>query len=183
MARQRERIIWSPVWSDEYKNWSSFFNRKNKWRCNRILDEDDLLQEAYLVFHNIKASYPRVVEPKLFMGLFKRAMINKMHDRSCSVRRRKDTVEAPVSLDVYEFFAGRIGETTNSGYLAAILNEAPEELKLVLAMLAKGDFASMPPKRRGRFEERKNLSMRICETLGLPSDYDPLAELKRLLTA
>ena len=179
-CRKRERIVWSPVWGKEYEKWATSFLWKNKWRCDPVNDMDDLLQEAYLTFAHVADTYPRVIEPKHFMALFKRAMTNKMHDKSCRYNRRRGTVEAPISTDVYEVFAGRIGEVTNGGYLAALLNEAPEELKLVLAMLADGRLDEA--KQRHKLEPRENLSMRACRLLGLNPDLDPILEIKRLLT-
>lgn len=175
---KRERIVWSPKWS-EYEGWAAGFLRGNKWRCERINDFDDLMQEAWITFNRVAVAYPRVIEPKHFMTLYKRAMINKMNDRSCRVKRRRDTVEAPISVDVYEVFAGRIGEVTNSGYATALLNEAPEELKLVMAMLANGKLDEKP-KPRHQLEPRENLSMRVCRLLGLTGD--PILEIKKLLT-
>ena len=176
---KRERIVWSPVWGKEYEGWAISYLRAHKWRCDPMYDTDDLVQEAWLVFRHLADTYPRIIDPKHFMALFKRAVINKINDKSCRYSRRKGTVEAPISTDVYEVFAGRIGEGTNGGYLAALLNEAPEELKLVLAMAAKGEL-DIAPKRRHKMEPRENLSMRACRLLGLTGD--PIREIKRLLT-
>ena len=178
MTRKREQIIWSPVWSNEFEKWAASFLRKNKWRCDPVNDFDDLMQEAFLTFAHLADTYPRVVEPKHFMALFKRAMTNKMHDRSCRYDRRRDTVEAPISTDVYEVFSGRIGEVTNGGYLAALLNEAPEELQLVLAMLADGRLDDEEP--RHTTEPVETLSEKACRMLGITGD--PIMEIKRLLT-
>lgn len=136
-ARPRERVVWSPVWNKDYECWSAKFIKENMWRCDHRLSFQDLMQEAWLIFNHIAQSYPRVIEEKLFMALFKRASINKMHDRSCHKNRRKDS-EVRTSKDVSEFFVGRIGEVTNAGYLAAILAEAPEELKLAIKLFAEG---------------------------------------------
>lgn len=177
--RERERIVWKPVWGKEHSNWASSFNHENKWRCDSMLGHDDLMQESWIIFDKLTFTYPRVIEPKHFFALFKRSMVNKMHDRSCA-KRRKDAVQAVLPADVADFFIGRIGETSNAGYLGALLNEAPEELRLVLEHLAKNGCRDN--KRRSRFEPRENLSMKLCRSLGLPLDVDPLADLKRLLT-
>ena len=129
------------------------------------------------MFRHLAETYPRIIDPKHFMALFKRAVINKINDKSCRYSRRKGTVEAPISTDVYEIFAGRIGEVTNGGYLAALLNEAPEELKLVMAMAARGELDEEP--KRGK-APGENLSMRACRLLGITGD--PIMEIKRLLT-
>lgn len=178
MARQRERIVWSPVWDGECEKWVRGFIRKNLWRCDPLNDIEDHVQEAWFVFQHVAATYPRITDPSHFMALFRRAMINKIHDKSCHFNRRKNTVEAPISVDVYEVFAGRIGEVTNSGYVAALYNEAPEELKLIMNMLAEGKF-DQPA---GRTESMDSLSARIKSALGLDKAADPIAEIRQLLT-
>ena len=180
MARQRERIVWSPVWTDEYTKWSRSFVKSNRWRCDPMYDTDDLVQEAYFVFDYVAATYPRIIDPGHFMALFKRAMINKMHDRSCRYNRRKGTVEAPISVDIYETFSGRIGEVTNSGYVAALYAEAPEELKLVMNILAEGSF-DPPTKKNRETPVSQTITTRLCRALGVPEGTDPIAEIRQLL--
>jgi hypothetical protein len=181
MARQRERIVWTPVWTEEYTKWTRGFVRSNRWRCDPLYDKDDLEQEAFFVFAHVAATYPRIIDPGHFLALFKRAMINKMHDRSCRYNRRKGTVEAPISVDIYETFSGRIGEVTNSGYVAALYSEAPEELKLVMNILAEGSF-DPPAKNRREAEQSPTISARLCRALGVPAGSDPIAEIRQLLT-
>jgi len=177
---ERVRIVWRPQWGNEYEKWAAKFVRKNLWRCDCVHDFEDMMQEAYLTFVRIADTYPRVIDPKNFMALFKMAMTNKMHDRSL-YKKRRNAAEVVLSMDVSEFFTGRIGEMTNAGYLAALINEAPEELKLALATLAKG----LPEKKKskpGSLKPRKNLSMQVAEALNLGPKADPLTQLKKLLT-
>lgn len=184
--RMRERIVWSPVWGKQYEGWAANFIRKNIWRCDNINSFQDLMQDAYLVFARVAMTYPRVVEPKNFMALFKMAMANKMHDRSL-YKKRKSAAEVCLSSDVSEFFTGRIGEMTNAGYLGALLNEAPEELRLALNLLAEGvprenfNVAKKSPGKR-TLHTKENLSMVLARILGLGPDADPLTDLKKLLT-
>jgi hypothetical protein len=178
--RVREAITWTPVWGKEFEGYAANFYRQHKWRCDHINEMCDLIQDAYLIFHKIKITYPRVIEPKHFMALYKRALANNMHDKS-AYKGRKDVAEVYLSSDVTEFFAGRIGEVTNPGYLAALIDEMPEELKLALNMLAKG----LPPepvvKRRG-LQPREGLSMQLRRLLRMPINSDPLAIIRRFLT-
>jgi len=181
--RVREKLSFVPTWGKEYEKWSAGFIKEHKWRVDRMYDHADLMQEAWLVFNYVENAYPRCNDPGHFMALFKRAMINKMHDRSCRVKRRKETAEDPVSCDIYEVLSGRIGETTNGGYLAALLNEAPEELKLIIAKLAQADFDETPNK--GKLKPRENLSMQVRKLLNKNGVYngfshDPIKELKQL---
>ena len=179
--RERETISWLPVWGKEHEKWSRGFVRAHKWRVDRLHTEDDLVQEAWITFNYVANAYPRCICPDHFMAMFKRAMVNKMHDRSCRHNRRRDTVEAPISTDVYEVFAGRIGEISNSGYINILLNEAPEELKLVMALLAEGKLDARSVSKEGR----ENFSIKARKFLNKKGvfnafAYDPIAEIKQL---
>ena len=180
--RVRERIIWSPVWGKEYEGYAANFYRANSWRCDHINELKDLMQDAYIIFARVKSSYPRVIEPKNFMALYKRALANNTHDKA-SYKRRKDAAEVYLSSDVSDFFAGRIGETTNGGYLSALIDEWPEELKLVLHKLAQGlPTEKVEPRKRG-LQPRESLTMQLRRLCRLPINSDPLAIIKRLLSS
>lgn len=176
--RKRETFVFTPIWGPEYEKWAKGFIRNHKWRVDRLLDEDDLMQEAWITFNYVANTYPRCNCSKHFMALFKRAMINKMNDRSCRVKRRRETPEGAISCDITEVLSGRIGEITNGGYLAALLNEQPEELKIVLKMLADGKLDA--PEREKGLQPRENFSMRAKRLLGIKGD--PVRELRQLLT-
>ena len=181
--RVRERLSFQPEWDEEYQKWTSGFVGAHKWRVDPLHTVDDLKQEAWFTFNYVEHAYPRCMCPKHFMALFKRAMVNKMHDRSCRYDRRRDSVEAPVSTDIYEVFAGRIGEVTNTGYLAAVLNEAPEELKLVMKLLAEGQIEADPKTKE--LKPRKNLSQKARDFLNKRGVFnafahDPVNEIKQL---
>lgn len=178
--RVREHIVWTPVWGNEFEGYAANFYRANSWRCDPIHELRDLMQDAFLIFEKIRITYPRVIEPKHFMALFKRALANNTHDRA-AYKRRKDAAEVHLSSDVSDFFVGRIGEVTNQGYLAAMINELPDEMKLVLTTLANG----MPreTQRQGRrLQPRESLTMQLRRMLRLPMNSDPLMILKRMLT-
>lgn len=136
-TKTREHIVWTPAWKREFEGYAVNYVRANQWRCDPLNQINDLLQDAYLVFHKIKTYYPRVIDPQHFMALYMRALTNTFNDKA-SRRQRRQGVEVHLSLDVSEFFVGRIGETTNPGYLCALVNEMPEELQLVLHQAAMG---------------------------------------------
>lgn len=178
--RERERIVWRPVWDEKFQGWAKKFLYANLWRIDSIHDIDDLMQDAYITFVRIADTYPRVIEPRNFMALYKMALANKIHDRSL-YRKRRMAAEVVLSSDVSEFFTGRIGEMTNAGYVMALLNEAPEEVRMALNLLAKGLPEEGKPKRRS-LQPKENLSMRLARYLGLGPDADPLTTLRKLLT-
>jgi hypothetical protein len=179
MQRKREQAGWRPVWDSGVKGWASKFIQKNKWRCDGVHDYDDLMQDAYLTFMKVVAAYPRVVEPKHFMALYKTAMTHEMTDRS-RYKRRKDEVTIDVEVD--EYALNLIGDLPNQGYLNALLSELPPELKQMLSaftddeVLAKLQAEKRTPRRPYRVKE--NLNRQIKRLVGIDNNTDLLKQLR-----
>ena len=133
--RVRATLTWSPCWEGPTKQWALGFVKKNLWRCDRIHELDDLVQDAYLTFLKICKKYPRVIRQAHFMTLYRTAMSNEMHDRARYVRRKRELHE-DTSVDAADL-PGRIGEVSNDGYIAVLLEQAPEPLREALICLAQ----------------------------------------------
>lgn len=176
MRRVRTKVAWEPVWEGSVKGWAIKFNRRNRWRLDSINGDADLLQEAFIVFLKICRKYPRVMDPAHFMALYKRAMENQMHDRSKHTSKYRN-FNIPLDCDALSICGARIGELTNGGYARALVEQAPEELKLALALIA-----NHPEKLRIKNRKRKeNLNMQLRRLLGIEG-YDFMGGLKELLT-
>ncbi len=176
--RQRPRLAYTPTWQGAVENWTHKFIRQNKWRCDRINGEEDLLQEAYLTFIKISEKYPNVVEPANFMSLYKRAVWNQMHDRARYLQRKR-VLHAETSEDVSDLFEGRIGEVTNHGHLNLLLAEAPPELRQALLVIVNNP-ETLRDERRSK--HRENLNMRLRRILGLDTAFDFASAIKALLS-
>ena len=172
--RARSVVVWEPCWEGTVRQWSAKFIRTNQWRCDKIYEFDDLMQEAYLIFLRISEKYPRIIAPNHFMGLYKVALSNWFNDRASYMKRHGQAVD--VGVDPMELCLGQTGELRHAGYLNILLEEAPQELRLALALLAENPEAL-------RTEElhtgqRENLNMKLRRILGLSAAFD----LKALLT-
>ncbi len=180
MAQKRERahLEWSPKWEGVVSGWTANFIRRNHWRCDALHEFDDLMQDAFLVFLKICDKYPRVIEERHFVALYKRAITNQFHDRALYMKRKR-VLHQDTAQDVSELYTGRIGELTNGGYAAALLNEAPEELKLALEVFIKNPEALRTP---AKAKERQNLNSKLRKALGLGEGYDFVGELKALFS-
>ncbi len=174
-ALPRPRLKWCPQWEGPIRAWAIKFINKNKWRCDSINDFDDLLQDAYLIFIKISDTYPRVIEQPHFMSLFKRAMHNQMHDRA-RYMQLKHVLHQETASDVSEFYDE--GEETHYGYVSALLEEAPEELREALELLVKN-----PEKLRETDLSlpRENLNGKLRRILGFGSKFDFVGMLRGLL--
>jgi hypothetical protein len=177
--RMRERIVFTPTWSIEFERYAVRYCQKQRWRCDPIHDISDLVQDAYLLFVKLRDYYPRVVDPPHFMALFKAALRNSLHDKALD-RKSRDDVEDYLSTDVSENCVGRIGNMSNAGYVAALIAEMPEELRLALNLLAQG----LPTEKAQRtgLQPRESLTMLLRRLVGLPINSDPLGMIKRVLT-
>lgn len=181
--RHRERLTFKPKWEGPVRGWTKKFIARNMWRCDAIYDFNDHLNDCYLIFMKIAEYYPRVVEERHFMALYKTSVINAMHDKSRYRRIQKEVIQE-TSLDVSELYTGRIGELSNSGYLLALLAEAPEELRQAIHLLATDPGALLTEEPDGKHE---NLNMKLRRLLGFDKmiqevKYDFVTALKELLT-
>lgn len=178
MPRTRASTGWLPQWDDKIQKWTRGFVSKNLWRCDNIHDVDDLMQDAYLLFLKIKHAYPRINKSSAFLNVYKAALRNALHDHA-----RGMMVKNPVFVDTFEddassFYADRIvGEVTNNGYLAALLQEAPEELRMALALLNNN-----PEAVRGDGDRRENLNQKLRRLLNVDSPFDFANGFKQLLS-
>jgi DNA-directed RNA polymerase specialized sigma24 family protein len=185
----REPTGWAPVWNETFMGYAINFIRENKWKCEAIHEFDDLLQDAYLTFRRVKASYPRVSDPKHFMALFKVALRNEMIDRA-RFKQQKSMVEAQVDDEQYKALSECIGGgEDNLGYLMALLNELPPEAKLLLQVMNDEKKSKQICQRRrsnlakaaGLPKTRENLNMILCRILKLPKGTDLMGPLKKAL--
>lgn len=171
----REARAWTPVWDGSIEGWTKNFIREHIWRCDSIHTFDDLMQDARLTFLRVKTTYPRVVEAKHFMSLYKTAMSNEMADKARA--RWKRDAEVPMDDDTRLVVERLVGEWSNDGYLKALINELPEELKLVLAAFDdpdKREAMRVKPKRTklqvkaGIALSEDDWTAQICRLAGIP---------------
>lgn len=181
--RAREVLDWSPAWDwpptheKDYspRRWAEVFVRANKWRCDRINDHYDLMQEAFLVYMRIVEKYPRIITAKDFMKLYRASLANWFHDRSLDAARgRRGSLN--VTQDDPTELLGCLCECPVNG-INILLSEAPQEVRLALGLLA-GQPELI---RAGSPDERENLNMKLRRILGLSEKFDLRAALTELL--
>lgn len=174
MSEIRVSAGWWPAWDSSVRGWAVNFIRKDGWRCDQVSDAEDLLQDAYLTFVRVAAAYPRVIEARHFMALFKTAMRNEMWDRARVKHKKRDIIHD--GMYDQEFF---IGEDSNGGYLNALINTLPPELKLVLwALTDRKMLKGMAIRQSG---PRENMNMKLHRVLGIVGTADLVGQLKEAL--
>jgi len=115
--------------------------RKNMWRVSRYLEHEDLMQEARVLFLKLKERYSEVdgMNDRWFMSLFTRSFSNVI--TNISLKDSKASVEisygttSDESDEVLTHLENLVGDVENGGWYSIILQEAPEEVKMVLSVL------------------------------------------------
>lgn len=177
---KREDSGWQPEWDETFRGWALNFIRENKWKLEAVHDIDDLEQDAYLTFRRVKASYPRVTQPKHFMALFKVALSNEWIDRA-QYKKRKNEVEISIDED-HLYLTESVGIDSNEGYLRIVLEELPIEAKLVLALFKDPEKLKLLRELPRKSQFRENLNMKLCRILGLPKGTQLVEMMKEALT-
>lgn len=164
--------------------------RTNYFRVEATMTREDYMQEAHLVFLQVRKHYQgKVSEPKHFMALFKRAWSNRLADLSTIDTRERELFCADHSS--YDGEPERqyeaAGDLDNDGQLVTLIRQAPREVALVLNL-----FLSAPQEMlelalqswRGRDKRCKaGGSERICRLLGLDPSHDVMQQVEEYLTA
>jgi DNA-directed RNA polymerase specialized sigma24 family protein len=173
--RERVRLRWVPQWDEKVRGWAIKFITQNQWRCDKIHEFDDLVQDAYLLFLKIAERYPKVNQPQHFMALFKRALANQIHDHARYMRRKR-IIHQDTHKDAIELYSD-VGEENNQGYLNALIAEAPSELRLALTIIE-----TEPEKLRNvTSRHSENLNMKLRRILGIKGKFDFATALKTLI--
>lgn len=173
--RQRVRIqsrlvddLWEPSWEGEIVNWTRKFIRQNKWRTQTFYDEEDLYNEAYLVFMKIQKTYPRIVEAPMFMRMYQTALWR--HFMSSGRKLRNDILSVRYAKRDADLFMPEL-VAYNEGPLSVALMEGPPELRLLLEFI--NDDANLkklrqPQRPRVNYNPRKNMDQRLSALIGIP---------------
>jgi hypothetical protein len=183
MKRVREEAGWTPVWEGAIRGYARNYIKKHQWRIDEIHSFSDLMQDAYLVFLRVRNAYPRVVDPPNFMSLFKVALMNEITDKA-RYRSEKNKAIQPIDRDVSEITSHLIGEYSNEGNLRILLNELPEEVKLILGVF--NDPQKLKELRRkiprSKSPVRETIIMKLCRVAGVPWRPNLATEIRQALS-
>lgn len=189
--RTRSKIDPQPDWNSRFQGYAAKFVAKNKWRCEDIHTFDDLMQDAYLIFRHVRASYPLVSEPSHIMALFKTAIQNEFNDKA-KYKQRKYAAEVSLEMTIGEDLKliDNLGEENNEGYLRVILSELPPEVRAVLELFNDEEKLRLLREERvpsrlailaGFPLKRESLNDVLCRIIRLPKTTDLVGMLKSAL--
>lgn len=156
---------------------------QNFWKVERSMEWADIMQEAYCVYLDTNRRYPDVVDAPHFMTLFKRCWHSAFTNLT-----KKDTKHRYVCFEsddedtanLYE----PVGDTDNAGYTTILLEEAPSEVRQVLALFLNApnevvELIASAWRKPGKKREAGN--RRINRFLGFPENTDALGQVEDYL--
>lgn len=163
------------------------FIRANGWRVQSSMEFEDVMQEAHVIFLRLAAKYGLTDTPQHFMALFKTAWRNHFVDlartdsnlRLCTLNSQMQEDEEGDYLALLESLPG---DLENHGYLRMLLEDAPSDIKTVLAFFFKApdqllESMSTAWKLAGRRDDRGNTM--LCEALGFTRGTDVIGMVSR----
>lgn len=177
--RKRCRLLWQAFWTPEIEKWTIAKIRENKWRFDAAEDVDDLLQDARILFLKIQTRYTQVTEAPHLFALFRTSLMRQFIDKS----RLKQRSVIDQTLIAEEVAEEKMLHSTmpNLGLSRIILNEMPDELKLVLGVLTTGRVRLKLDRPSRVLRRRETANMRVKRRLSLLT-ANPVGELKAYLT-
>lgn len=146
----------------------------NYWKVEPLGDWDDIMQEARVCFCEVYNTYPEV-EDRHLMALFKTAWSRRFIDLAHKATRHR----SEISVETLPLETP--GELSNSGFLAVLIEQAPDEVRSVLSLFLNApsellELATQSWRAKGRRKAEGNSMINQC--LGLPEGSDPIGAVE-----
>lgn len=174
MARERKLPAWQqPAWTPQLERWTAKQIRLNQWKFDAADDFEDIMQEAKLLFFTLSKTYPIASKDAHLATIYRTSFSRKLIDRARQRKYRITVDETPV-----EEMADSLHGLPNYGPLSMLLEEMPDELKLVLGALTTGRVRLSLNKPTKASRPRENHNMRLRRRFALPDTANPVGNLK-----
>ena len=101
-TRTATRLDW--FFSKEFLGYTRKWCAQHQWRLKTGGDEEDLFQEAWLVFRRVVETYPEVTSRRHLMRLYQTSLFRETHDlasREWVVQELDDETGEPVDPDSF----------------------------------------------------------------------------------
>lgn len=129
--------VFEAAWEGAFEGYTAKYINANLWRVARTCDFEDAMQEARIVFLRCARKYAdKVDNAAWFMAVYKRSLAGRFADLSTNDTRYRAVGElCGVDDDGAQYTLDGVGELANEGELRCLINEAPGEVREVLALL------------------------------------------------
>ena len=166
-----------PEWKGALEGYTVRVLNKNFWRFSDAMEFDDAYQEAYVKFLELCSKYQgKINSAKWFMGLYKKALENKITDfanQSNRLRRQVCFTELGDIISPYgemlSYQEALPGSTDTEATLEIKLEQAPAEIRQVLILLvhSRPDMLSaISDSWANRGKRKENGNQFLCNMLG-----------------
>lgn len=174
VRRKRILLSWHPTWTPEIEAWTAKQIRRNLWRFDKAEDLDDHMQEARLLFFTLGRKYPVVNEMRHFFALYKTSLLRKFIDKAR--QRKRSAIDQEINAEEVAVEM-RLQGTPNYGHVNLLLEQMPDELKMVLLALTTGRLRLKLDRPAKALRHRENHNMRLKRRFSLKS-MDPVGDLR-----
>lgn len=173
-SRKRALLSWRPTWTSQIEGWAAKQIKANMWRFDRAEDFDDLMQDARLLFFVLGKKYPIVNEQAHFFALFRTSLSRMFIDKS-RIKQKSVIDQNTCADEIVEDL--QLHGTPNYGFVNLLLDEMPDELKIVLRGLTTGRVRLKLDRPAKKLRHRENHNMRLKRRFSLTSE-DPVGDLR-----
>ena len=169
-------MLFEPEWKGPIEGYVVNFLADQHWKIARTVPWDDAMQEAYVIFLRCKRKY-QVEEAKHFMSLFKSAWFNHFTDMANEDTELRRVGPLPESPEGSPYDS--IGEVDCDGHLAVLVEQAPREVALVLALFINAPQELLELALQGWSNGsdarcKNGGNTKINQLLGVPREFDPV---------
>lgn len=183
MKKARIKLLYIPTFNGPIEGYVVNFLRSQRWRTKALMEHDDLLQEAYLVFLRLSKKYPRIDTPQHFMALFKTSWYRHYTDLAyADSNLRIIPVESQLQKSEDSDPIEAVGDLDNDGMLMTMIRQAPTEVKQVLMLFMQAptellEIVQGSWRQRGYDSPYGNKM--LCQLLGLQSNADVVGMVRQ----
>lgn len=170
-------MSYKPTFKGPVEGWVMNQLKADYWRVETTLSWLEALQEAHIVFLRCCKKFPSEAArdtPQAFMALFKMAWRNQFNDLSNYDSKHRVCVHMPTREESEEEIE-QPGDLDNDGMLAIMIEQAPTEVRTVLAVMLNAptellEMADTAWRRGGR--NKAGSSKHLAALLGLDPGVD-----------
>lgn len=176
-----------PEWKGAFEGYATNFVTRNGWKVARVMDREDAMQEAHLVFLRCVSRY-QVEDPKHFMALYKRMLSTHFIDaaKASSAVRDNEVSSTRVEAgedDTHWETAEAAGALDVDAEIHELIRKMPARVRAVVSLfvfapeaLTSEALATWASHTRGG-KNRAGSSEHLNKLLGFPKGSDPIGEV------
>ena len=98
--RHREKLNFIPEWTGSIEGYAVNHIKKHLWRMRNKYEFEDLYQEAFIAFDQVKKHYPYVRTPQHFMALYKTTLWHHFVDLGTALTKKAHTCFCELGEDL-----------------------------------------------------------------------------------